>query len=523
MTLCTRVCGRSNLRVLLYILATLLGAWCWELYITGDDEGAEDVLNPLQYVDDGIHSIVGGDLPVLQNQVMHNGDGEKLSRSFRLWAHKRCKPDKNHLCAVSPEGLSTVGLVHYTFNSSRTQRKGEALQSLLACRCLSSACNYSIAAVPVVIQSNGNSKRRSCLYMRLKKGKRSVLRCLAPLLNVTKRPRSPNIDKELPILALRDAWDFAINHSLSSWKAHGVRDVSLRMSEEEFRSFPSENIRAINVTVKPECSDVDDINPSDIELVADQSSLSSPEKDPCSERMKFAMEGAAWKGGEHDRTNIGENDADYPEQQPEVLSDIELAFVAAATVIGLATAAKLLYSKSQRDQTGAESVCVLFMALFVYLLEALLLYTSYAVAYKSFTWRGAFSNVDAALAAHRNSTNARFNATDSVFVLVVSSGSTMYQNPKHTEMAVLMAIASFVFLVTVVSYAKHEWKNWMQLFAGFRGHLPLCTGRVRNDQINDNGQNATYTKSTRLHALLLRLLVSKNEAQNLRNVNQGVD
>ena len=484
--LCRGFRSRSKTLALLCFLAVVAAGSGLERIGGGHGGGAADKLEDLQVIDDAFHSILGGVLPVSKNQVIHSGDGQKLSRAFRAIANSRCKPDKNGSCAVSPSGLSTSGFVHYTFDSPQANIKGESFQSLLSCRCASSACNSSIAAIPVVVKGDlGKSNRRSCMYMKQEK-QNKLVRCLAPLLNITKVSASSDIDQVSPLLHLKEVWTYAVGNALGNWKARGIRNTSLLISEEEFRSLPPVNVSATEIHAKPAPSDVDDIGYHNIELVRDAESLLNPENDPCSKTMDFAMRVAAWKGGEHDRDSIGRNAEDFAEQPPQVLKSIELAFISAATLIGIGSAAKILLDRSQREQTGSESIFGFFIAVCVYLVEALILYATYALTYKAFEWRGAFSHVDAVLVAFRSAGGAEFDATDSVFVLIVSLGSAAYRETKLTHMTSLMILATTMFLITVISYAEHEWRRWVSYFADLWERLEGAAGSKHgNDKASD--------------------------------------
>ena len=507
------LCRSSNFCLLLLcFLSIILGGSGLKRIGGGDGGGAADELDNFQVVDDAFHSIAGGILPASENEVIHSGDGQKLSRAFRAVASDRSNHDAgSYYHAVSPSGLSTIGFVHYTFESSRTKYKGESFQSLLSCRCVSPACNYSIAAIPVIVSRPGMSNRRSCIYMRQKK-QRKLVRCLAPLLNISRVSRSVDVKQLSPILRLAEVWNYAVGNDLGVWNARGIRNTSLEISENDFEKLPFADIEDINISAKPVRSDIEDINYSNIELVAENGPRYNSTNDPCVETMGFALAAGAWKGGELDRNSIASANEGFVEEPPDLLRDIELSFVIAATLIGLAAAAKLLYARSHQEQTGGESLYALFIAFCIYLLESLILYTTYALTYASYKWRGVFSHVDAVLAAFRGSKGDQFDATGSVFVLVVSLGTARFRVTKIALVTALMVLATLVFLVSVLLYAKSEWRRWVQFVSALWNSIVICF-RVRRAAHDDSDEDVPGVHPSRLGTLSFWLLSSKNMSQ----------
>ena len=326
--------------------------------------------------------------------------------------------------------------------------------------------------------------RRSCIYMRQKKQKKLV-RCLAPLLNITEIPRSANAAQVSPILGLAGVWNHAVRNGLKVWNARGIRNASLEISENDFEKLPFADIRGINVSAKPVQSDIEDIHYSNIELVAENGPQYNPKNDPCAETMGFALAAGAWRGGELDLNSIGALRENFVEEPPDLLRDIEVTLVIAATLIVLGAATRVLHSRSREEQTGGESLYALFAAICIYFLESVILYATHALTHASYKWREVFSHVDAALAAFRRSEGDQFDATDSVFILVVSLGSVRYRDTKFA----LVVLATLVFLIIVLSYARCEWRKWVRFFCALWKSVGFCF-RSRRAGHNDTDEEA---------------------------------
>ena len=370
------------------------------LSLDGEREGPSEDLNPFQVMDDAIGSDLelSTHIPVVKNTIVQSGGSAKLTRAFQALAEGRCSPDRRNACLIAPDGLSTIGLVNYTFEHEAPNLKGGSFQSLLSCRCLTKACNYSIAAVPVVVKDESEDREfRTCLYPRKRGKDQSIVRCITVLLNITKIRRDQMGSLDFPLLNAPKKFNFSLENNEVSWMANGSRGVGYAISSDEYLSLDMIDVRDINTHEPASRSDLFDPDDDIFDFVRS----ATLEDDPCNDTIRYAHAGGAWRGGQQDSSSIGLEDSDFSGSFPEILRDTDIAFVVAASLVALVTAARLLYDHHDEEVNYLKSIYVLLIALSIYALEALALFISFSMTRNSVKWDGVFTHLDATLAVHR--------------------------------------------------------------------------------------------------------------------------
>lgn len=428
----------------------------------GDNEGASAEVSDLQLLEDRLGSEMefSAHLPVKKYQVLHASDSGKLSRAFRNVASKRkCANSFDggrgaKLCAVTPDGYSSVGFVKFDFHNPMGNLKGESYQTQISCRCLTKACNVSIAAMPAeIVDPNKPNEEplHRCLYIR-RKGTDRLARCITALLNFTRVPRY-ELPDVFPLMNASKAFTFVVNTSQIYWKAEGTRGATYTVSKDywdDLEFAPFQNRTMIDTSIGPSNKDMV-ISWEDYELVR---SDEPEENDPCVMTRKFASLAGAWNGGQIDPHAIGLKHEDLSVEKPEILRKTELYFIFAASLLAHGTTFKILHNHHDRNQSLRADVYILLVSLAVFFVEGIVLYVMYGQTLTAYMWQGEFYALDGALAVHKSSDMLEWDATDSMMILNALIGTATYLHVYHSLMIVLVFISSVMILASFVYYVR---------------------------------------------------------------------
>lgn len=414
----------------------------------GELNGAADNLTDLQVLEDRIGSEMelSAHLPVQKFQVIHASASGKLSRAFRNYIVNHRKLSARTKYVIAPSGWSTVGLVEYMFDNPESNTRGSSYQTLLLCRCLTKACNFSISAVPVAIVSDNKPNvevGRSCLYLMHRSSKR-ISRCVNALLNFTS-VEDAEAPLDAPLLSGRaKSFRFAVDNPLVKWKAQGVRGAGYTTSLNNFTSLLRYNLKSINIT---RLLTAEDLLPASgaYQFVRSTEKLNTG---PCSETITFASEGGAWNGGQSDPVAVGLIDELFTKLKPEIFRVPEIMLIVAATVIAQGAIMKILYSQGFTKRTWY----VLVTTFCIYVVESVVVYITYAKTVVAFRWRGHFLSLEGILAVHRASQKNQWDATDSMIVLNAIVGTARYRKTYHTAMIIVFLGSFILMMISVICF-----------------------------------------------------------------------